>query len=104
MEPEVATIIPPGASAPPRKTGDEAQLILRYLQRKGIAAALGIGADRYRVGRQLEAIGPPETIVLDDGFQHVALERDIDLVLIDVTNPFGGGVMIPLGCLREPLS
>ena len=104
MEPEDATIIPPGAAAPPRKTGDEAQVILRYLQRQGIAAPVGIGADRYRVGRQLEAIGPLETIVLDDGFQHVALERDIDLVLIDVTNPFGGDAMIPLGRLREPLS
>ena len=104
MVPEVATIIPPGATAPPRKTGDEAQVILRYLQRKEIAAALGIGADRYRVGRRLEAIGPPEIVVLDDGFQHVALERDIDLVLIDVTNPFGGDAMIPLGRLREPLS
>ena len=104
MEPEVATIIPPGAAAPARKTGDEAQVILRYLQREGIAAVLGIGADRYRVGRRLEAIGPPEIFVLDDGFQHVALERDIDLVLIDVTNPFGGDAMIPLGRLREPLS
>ena len=104
MEPEVATIIPPGAAAPARKTGDEGQVILRYLQREGIAAALGIGADRYLVGRRLEAIGPPEIVVLDDGFQHVALERDIDLVLIDVTNPFGSDAMIPLGRLREPLS
>ena len=104
MEPEVATIIPSGAAAAPRKTGDEGQVILRYLQHKGIAAPIGIGADRYLVGRQLEAIGPPETLVLDDGFQHVSLERDIDLVLIDVTNPFGGDAMIPLGHLREPLS
>ena len=104
MESEAATIIPPGAAAPARKTGDEAQVILRYLQREEIAAAVGIGADRYRVGRQLEAIGPPEIVVLDDGFQHVVLERDIDLVLIDVTNPFGGDAMIPLGHLREPLS
>ena len=65
---------------------------------------MGIGSNRYQVGRRLEAIAPLETVILDDGFQHVALERDIDLVLIDVTNPFGDGAMIPLGHLREPLS
>ena len=104
LEPEAATIIPPGTTAMPRKTGDEAQVILRHLQRTEIPAPVGIGADRYRVGRRLETSDPPEIIVLDDGFQHLALERDIDLVLIDVTNPFGGDAMIPLGRLREPLS
>jgi tetraacyldisaccharide 4'-kinase len=48
--------------------------------------------------------GAPNVFVLDDGFQHLALERDVDLVLIDVTNPFGGGTMLPLGRMREPQS
>ena len=104
MEPEVATIIPPGVGARPQKTGDEGQVLLRHLQRNQIPASVGIGANRYLVGRRLERTGPLETVVLDDGFQHVALERDIDLVLIDVTNPFGGDALIPLGQLREPLS
>ena len=104
MEPELATIIPPGVAAAPQKTGDEGQVLLRHLQRNRIPASLGIGANRYLVGRRLETIGPLETVILDDGFQHVALEREIDLVLIDVTNPFGGDALIPLGQLREPLS
>jgi tetraacyldisaccharide 4'-kinase len=42
--------------------------------------------------------------VLDDGFQHQQLARDFDLVLIDSLNPFGGGHLLPLGRLREPLA
>jgi len=42
-------------------------------------------------------------MILDDGFQHVRLERRIDIVLLDALNPFGGGFALPLGRLREPL-
>ncbi len=42
--------------------------------------------------------------VLDDGFQHLKLSRDADIVLVDATDPFGGGMMLPAGRLREPLS
>jgi tetraacyldisaccharide 4'-kinase len=42
--------------------------------------------------------------VLDDGFQHRRLARDLDLVLIDATVPFGYGHVLPRGLLREPLS
>ncbi len=42
--------------------------------------------------------------VLDDGFQHLQLARDVDIVLIDATNPFGGGRLLPAGRLREPRS
>ena len=44
-----------------------------------------------------------DTIVLDDGFQHRKLYRDRDVVLIDATNPFGGGYVLPAGLLREDL-
>ncbi len=43
-------------------------------------------------------------IVMDDGFQHRRLHRDLDIVLIDATNPFGFGHLLPRGLLREPLS
>lgn len=46
---------------------------------------------------------PPDVFVLDDGFQHVQLARACDIVLVDATNPFGGGRMLPAGFLREPL-
>jgi tetraacyldisaccharide 4'-kinase len=42
--------------------------------------------------------------VLDDGFQHQKLKRDVDIVLVDATNPFGGGLLLPSGRLREPRS
>jgi len=42
-------------------------------------------------------------LFLDDGFQHLQLHRDLDLVLIDALRPFGGGHLVPLGALREPL-
>jgi tetraacyldisaccharide 4'-kinase len=42
--------------------------------------------------------------VLDDGFQHLKLWRDVDVVLVDSTDPFGGGRALPAGRLREPLS
>ena len=45
-----------------------------------------------------------QAIVLDDGFQHRRLARDLDIVLIDASNPFGFGHLIPRGLLREPIS
>ena len=44
-----------------------------------------------------------DTLILDDGFQYVRLERDENILLIDATNPFGNGHLIPRGFLREPL-
>jgi tetraacyldisaccharide 4'-kinase len=41
---------------------------------------------------------------LDDGFQHLELARDVDIVLLDATDPFGGGRTLPAGRLREPIS
>lgn len=45
-----------------------------------------------------------EAIVLDDGFQHRKLARDVDVVLVDASNPFGFGFLIPRGLLREPVA
>lgn len=44
------------------------------------------------------------TIVLDDGFQHRRIARDLDIVLVDASNPFGYGSLLPRGLLREPIS
>jgi tetraacyldisaccharide 4'-kinase len=60
-------------------------------------------ADRRSSGR--EAIGKgADVLILDDGFQHAKLARDLDIVLIDALSPFGGGRVLPAGLLREPLS
>lgn len=62
-----------------------------------------VGTDRVAAGRRALANGA-DTLVLDDGFQHVRLERDLDFVLIDALDPFGPGRRcLPAGLLREPI-
>ncbi len=95
---EASTILPAGSHAGVERTGDEAQILLR-----SGAAHLGIGADRYRTGQQLERELAPSVMILDDGFQHWRLARDLDIVLIDALDPFASGAVFPLGRLREPL-
>ena len=61
--------------------------------------------DPNRVRGAGKAIGQgADVIVLDDGFQHLRLRRDLNIVLIDATNPFGYGYVLPRGLLREPVS
>ena len=62
-----------------------------------------IGKDRYRTGRYAYEQFGTHVLILDDGFQHHALQRDLDIVLIDASNPFGPGALFPRGILREPL-
>jgi tetraacyldisaccharide 4'-kinase len=64
-------------------------------------AHLGIGADRWWTGKLLEEMYHPGVFLLDDGFQHWRLARDLDIVLIDALSPFAGGAVFPLGRLRE---
>jgi tetraacyldisaccharide 4'-kinase len=62
------------------------------------------GPDRVASARQaIETFGS-NVLVLDDGFQHRRLHRDLDLVLIDALNPWGHGRLLPRGLLREPRS
>lgn len=61
-------------------------------------------ASRYEAARRLTAANPVDVIVMDDGFQHRQLHRDLDVVLIDATNPFGYQHLLPRGLLREPLA
>lgn len=88
----------PGANGVPQS--DEVALLRERLAGK---VQLGVGADRYKNGMVLARHGI-EWFVLDDGFQHLKLSRDADVVLIDATDPFGGGMVLPAGRLREPLS
>ncbi len=60
--------------------------------------------DRIAAAHLLTAAGSVDVVVMDDGFQHRRLHRDLDIVLIDATNPFGYGYLLPRGLLREPLS
>jgi tetraacyldisaccharide 4'-kinase len=60
--------------------------------------------DRLTIARRAIREYGAEVILLDDGFQHRRLHRDLDIVLIDATNPFGYGRLLPRGLLREPIS
>jgi 3-deoxy-D-manno-octulosonic-acid transferase len=99
VSPDRQLILPPGARLPVASSGDEPQIFLR----SGIAP-VGIGADRFQAGAALLQQFDVNVLLLDDGFQHRKLGRNLDVVLIDAINPFGGGELFPLGRLREPVS
>ena len=64
---------------------------------------MGVGADRYAHGRALAQQGV-EWFILDDGFQHLRLARDANILLVDARDPFADGRLLPAGRLREPKS
>ncbi len=82
--------------------GDEPVL----LAEKALGAAVVVGERRAAAGRRaLEVLQPvPDLFLLDDGFSHLALVRDIDLLVLPREDPFGGGRLAPSGRLREPLA
>jgi tetraacyldisaccharide 4'-kinase len=82
-----------------REGGDEPVLLAESLA--GVASVV---CDRKRVRAArwaLEHLGA-QVFVLDDGFQHMRIARDLDIVTLDATAPWGGGHMLPRGRLREP--
>ena len=81
--------------------GDEPFLLATNLA--GAAAVIS-SADRVAAGNEAIKQFDTDCFVLDDGFQHLRLERDLNIVTIDATNPWGGGHLLPYGHLREPLS
>ena len=79
-------------------TSDEVRLLKARL---GSQVAFGVSANRFAAGQKLSCQGVG-WFVLDDGFQHLSVARDVDIVVIDASNPFGGGRLLPAGRLREP--
>ncbi len=79
--------------------GDEPYLLARELP----CVPVVVGKDRVQSGLYAQRRFGAQVLILDDGFQHHRLQRDFDLVLIDATNPFGHGTLLPRGILREPL-
>ena len=66
-------------------------------------AIVAVGADRYELGDWVLSRFPIDCLVLDDGFQHLGLCRDVNLLLVDATDAEGLAAMTPAGRLREPL-
>ncbi|MFH1782218.1 MAG: tetraacyldisaccharide 4'-kinase [Candidatus Omnitrophota bacterium] len=63
-----------------------------------------VGKNRVSSAKKALSRGSIDTLVLDDGFQHRRLKRDLDIVCIDSLDPFGNGFLIPAGILREGIS
>ncbi|HEX6852930.1 MAG TPA: tetraacyldisaccharide 4'-kinase [Candidatus Polarisedimenticolaceae bacterium] len=78
--------------------GDEPVLLARLT-----SAVVVAGSDRVAGARRAVELGA-DVVILDDGFQHRRLDRDLDVVLLDAASPFGNGRLLPAGPLREPPS
>lgn len=85
-----------------REAGDEPLLLAERLLAQHVAVVCD--ADRAAAARFALAEFSCEAFILDDGFQHLRLARDLNVATLDATNPWGGGQLLPLGMLREPVS
>jgi tetraacyldisaccharide 4'-kinase len=83
-----------------QQAGDEPYLIASRLNNLPVI----VGKNRFEAGRLALSKFQPDVIVLDDGFQHLKLQRDLNIVLLDHDHPFGNGHLLPRGILREPLT
>ncbi len=82
----------------PRECGDEPYLLATTVP--GLMVV--IGTDRYAAGRLAMEQLSPDIFLLDDGFQHLRLHRDLNILLLDYAHPFGNNWTLPAGLLREP--
>ncbi len=83
-----------------RTGGDEPVLIGSKLVEVPVVA----DSNRFRAALFAFQKFGSDTVILDDGFQHLQVQRDLDIVLLDAIDPFGSGKLFPAGILREPLS
>jgi tetraacyldisaccharide 4'-kinase len=84
----------------PDQAGDEPYMMAGRLKDVPVI----VGKDRFAAGMLALNNFKPDVIVLDDGFQHLGLKRDVDLVLLDHLHAFGNMHLLPRGILREPVS
>lgn len=84
----------------PDEAGDEPYLMAKRLP--GIPVV--VGSDRVASGRYATELFKPDFVILDDGFQHLRLKRDLNILLVDGAEGFGNGYLLPRGILREPLT
>jgi tetraacyldisaccharide 4'-kinase len=83
----------------PNEAGDEPFLMAQRCPK----AIVAVGADRYELGDWVLERFPIDCLVLDDGFQHQGLSRDVNFLLVDATDSEGLAALVPAGRLREPL-
>jgi tetraacyldisaccharide 4'-kinase len=85
-----------------KDSGDEPWMIADTLLQYNVAVA--IGRNRFDAGNLLLKLLPLDIILLDDGFQHLPLRRDVNIVCLHAKKPFGHGLLLPAGNLRETKS
>lgn len=86
--------------ASPEQCGDEPYLLAKKLP----GVPIIVGKDRYLCGLYALQNFKSKILILDDGFQYLSLKRDLNLLLLDSTLPFGNGWLFPRGILREPIN
>ncbi len=96
------TVLLDGRHTDWRLCGDEPWMIHQSLQGQGVPVL--VCPDRAKAGELAVHMYGSSVVILDDGFQHLKLHRDLDVVLVNARDPFGGGRLLPLGNLREPVS
>jgi len=84
----------------PATVGDEPYFMAKRLAGIPIVVA----AERHTGCKKITSAFKPDLILLDDGFQHLRLERDLNILLLDASRPFGNGFLLPRGPLRESAS
>jgi tetraacyldisaccharide 4'-kinase len=82
-------------------TSDEIELMKHHLQAR---VTFGVGKDRFAEGQRIEQQQSVDVFLLDDGFQHLALARDIDILMLDGSHKLKDQWLLPSGVLREPIS
>ena len=82
------------------QAGDEPYLLAQLCP--GVRVV--VDANRYEAGKWLEAQTKIDVFILDDGYQHLKLHRDLNVLLLDGEHPLGNGQLLPSGILREPSS
>ena len=100
---EKVTIVSDGEKvrASPIESGDEAYMMAKHLRNIPIL----VGKCRYLAGQVALERFKVDVLILDDGFQHRQLARDVDILTIPATHPFGNPEkLLPAGTLREPLT
>ena len=87
-------------TGPPQRVNDE----FRELSLRLPGVLHWQGPRRAQLARQADQSANADVYLLDDGFQHRYLARQLDIVLVDCSRPFGWGYLLPRGLLREPLN
>tara|TARA_Y100001970_G_C14170903_1_gene824093 strand:+ start:544 stop:1587 length:1044 start_codon:yes stop_codon:yes gene_type:complete len=99
---EKTLIVTDGKTKPKtwEKFGDEPYMLAHNLDNIPII----VGSSKYETGTKMIENFNPDIIIMDDGFQHISLSRDLDIVLVNSKDTHKTHRLIPTGLLREPIS